>query len=1713
MKIAARRFPVLLILAAAVVLYACSGGSKNAVEGEDFASSIADQRSRLMATVAPSQSQWSGVTTLSLVPSFAATLPSGKVLLFSADSKFSFTVGPGGMTYSTIYDPATNTSSDTLVSNTGHEMFCSGTSNLADGRLLIAGGGDDAKTSIYDPARNAWSASGQLNIPRAYNSNTVLADGAVLTLGGSWLGGAAPKNAELWSPSTGTWSQLSGVPVAPFLEPGQSSPEPYVADSHLWLIPAGNGKTFHAGPGEAMHWIDTRGNGSVTSAGMRGDDAFAFHGNTVMYDTGKVLKVGGSPQNMNAPSSAAAYVVNLNAGVNVRKINPMNYARSYQNSVVLPNGQVVILGGMTVGGQFTDSNSVMRPELFDPVTETFTALPPMAIPRNYHSVAVLLADARVLVAGGGLCGAGCAANHPDLQILTPNYLLNTDGTPAPRPAITSAPGYASYGSTINVSTDSAVAGFSLVRLAATTHTVNNDQRRLSLTFGSNGANSYQIDMPSNPGWAVPGTYMLFAMNANGTPSVAKMITIGGNGAPTLVAPDSQASFVGFPVSFGVQAGANGGPTISYSATGLPPGLAINAATGVVAGTPTTQGTYFPTIVVSNGGSRVSSTLQWDINSATTAPVAGPVYGATGAGASFTDSGGGALTGVNVRGGWWLDNIQGVRASGTLAPHGGAGGSAAGFTVPAGQYLVRMYGIAGDSAITQISFVTNTGQTFGPYGQNQGQTRTTPFDYTVPTGMQIVGFTGSAGQYLNAIGVLYAPVTSAPVVPVIATPVPPTSYVGVETSVTLSASEPGNGTLTYAATGLPPGLLINAATGVIAGFPTTAGTYVVNATVSDGNGGTASTSFNWVIQPPIPVIRPVSAPSIASGGTANYTVDAGAGNFSYTWNFGDGSPTTQPTTANTASYTYATPGVYTVTVSAASSNGTVVTRNFVQAVTSGRNTGASAARSSDIAVEKRKSASDRLWVVNPDNGSVSVIDTAGNTLVGEIPVGSQPRTVAIRGTTAIVTNREGASLSVISTDTLAVLNTVALPRGSQPYGVIVGPDGSTYVGLEATGQVLKFDGSLARIASVAVPGVRHLAMSADGSRLFASRFITAPQPGESTKTVLTSVNGQPTGGAVTELDPASLAKVRQFVLQFSALPDTLVSGRGVPNYLGAPAISPDGANAWVPSKQDNIQRGAYRDGKPLDFETTVRAITSHLDLAANTEDLPGRVFHLNSGFTTAAAYHPNGAYLFVALETSREIAVLDAAGRRELLRVAAGRAPDGLGLSSDGTKLYVNNFMDRTVSVYDLNPLLQFGNLRLPQVATIAAIGVEKLPANVLLGKQFFYDAQDPRLARDRWMSCASCHNEGGGDGRVWDFTSLGEGLRDTISLLGRAGGHGNKHWSANFDEIQDFEGQIRVFEQGTGLMTNAQFNTGTRSQPLGDPKAGVSADLDALAAYVTSLDVFSPSPYRNQDGTLTSAALAGKAVFAANCASCHGGVNFTDSFTFAGTSTADLRDIGTLYPGSGKRLGGVLPGFDTPTLRDVWATAPYLHDGSAPTVDAAIAAHTNVSLSAADLASVTAYVLQIGGDEAYAPGTFVTGPTYGAPAAGTAFSDPVRPGQPLVGVNLRGGWWLDNIQGVTGSGALPSHGGTGGTAVSFRLPAGQYLVRVYGMSGVSNIDKTITQIAFVSNTGQTYGPYGSNLGQTTSTPFDYTVPAGKKIYGFAGASGKYLNAVSVIYGP
>lgn len=824
------------------------------------------------------------------------------------------------------------------------------------------------------------------------------------------------------------------------------------------------------------------------------------------------------------------------------------------------------------------------------------------------------------------------------------------------------------------------------------------------------------------------------------------------------------------------------------------------------------------------------------------------------------------------------------------------------------------------------------------------------DKGVPSMAKIV-FVNVAGQ---------GPLAGAPT---LQNPGDRTDLVGAAARIDLSATDPDGDMLSYSASGLPPGLSIDSVTGRISGSPGVAGTYSTMVAVTDGT-FSSSIDFNWTVAGGESIelaSLPVLAPTLA-GDPATFRAAAGGAGVQYRWDFGDGSPLTQWSGSGVVSHVFQTAGVYFVTAFASRADGSrtqVGTLHVVHLpLTAGRPT-----QSSNLAYESRAAAGARVWLVNQDNDSVSVFDAASGVRLAEIAVQSAPRSVAIAADGRVwVTNKRSASISVIDPVTLTVVNTLKLARASQPHGIAMSANGArAYVSLEALGKLLTLRTSDFRTlgTSDVGPHPRGVSVSGNGATAYVSRFITPPQPGESTATVGTLRDGLPTGGEIVHVRLSDGLVERKTVLGHSSRADSESQGRGVPNYLSAAALSPDGTQAWVPSKQDNIQRGVLRDGNPLNFQNTVRAIVSRVDLASGLEVAAHRMDLDNSSYAGAAVFDPLGVVLFVALETSREVAVIDAHRRRELFRFEVGRTPQGLALSTDGLTLYVNNFMDRTLGVFDLRPMFGQGQLKADPIATSPAVETEKLAAWVLRGKQLFYDARDPRLAADRYMSCAGCHDDGGHDGRVWDLTGFGEGLRNTVSLRGRKGAQGFLHWSNNFDEVQDFEGQIRNLAGGLGLMEDADLAQGTRSQPLGTPKAGISADLDALAAYVQSLDSFDPSPFRKANGALSEGAVLGKAVFERKaCVTCHAGAAFTAS----GANT--LVDVGTVRPESGSRLGEALIGIDVPTLRDVWATPPYLHDGSAPTLDAAVMAHQQLALSSGELSNLVSYLQSIGQEEA-----------------------------------------------------------------------------------------------------------------------------------------------------
>jgi DNA-binding beta-propeller fold protein YncE len=602
----------------------------------------------------------------------------------------------------------------------------------------------------------------------------------------------------------------------------------------------------------------------------------------------------------------------------------------------------------------------------------------------------------------------------------------------------------------------------------------------------------------------------------------------------------------------------------------------------------------------------------------------------------------------------------------------------------------------------------------------------------------------------------------------------------------------------------------------------------------------------------------------------------------------------------------------------------------------------------------------VWAVNPDNNTVTAVNAVNFMKQGEYAVGQKPETLAVGpDNTVWVANRDSATISVLNTNG-SHITTIQLPRASQPYGIVFSPNGSNaFVVLQALARVLKMD-PLSRTITASLdlssdangirPQIRGAAVNAAGDTLFVTRFVSPTNVGQ-----------------VFEISVQTLTLNKTIALANDPGPDTPQSSRGIPNYLNSIAISPDGVRAWLPSKKDNLSRGVLRDGNPLTHDMTVRCMAAVFNPVTGVELLDERMDFDNKDRAHAVCFSPLGDLTFVTLPGNNVVKVVDAYSGSTVSEIPVDRAPTGVLLDPISRRLYVLNFLSRSLSGFDVSNLINgVDTVAVPLGLPVSLVTAEPLAANVLRGKQLFYDATSARLNEEGYMSCASCHLDGDSDGRVWDMTGFGEGLRNTIDLRGHGGtAQGRLHWSGNFDEVQDFEGQIRALGAGTGLLDDSSFNSGTRSQPLGFAKHGISADLDDLAAYVQSLITVPPSPYRNTDGTLTGNGLAGKAIFnQLSCYNCHGGEAFTDS------SFGVMHDVGTLKASSGYRLGGSLSGLDTPTLRGVWATAPYLHDGSAATLadvltiaNPANAHGATSALTSNELNQLVAYLNQIDGSE------------------------------------------------------------------------------------------------------------------------------------------------------
>ena len=698
-------------------------------------------------------------------------------------------------------------------------------------------------------------------------------------------------------------------------------------------------------------------------------------------------------------------------------------------------------------------------------------------------------------------------------------------------------------------------------------------------------------------------------------------------------------------------------------------------------------------------------------------------------------------------------------------------------------------------------------------------------------------------------------------------------------------------------------------------------------------------------------------SVEFGQTSKFSiVDSTFKDALYAWDFGDGSPRTDYSSTLHVEHKYQNPGRYDVILYGKYRDQRATSQCFHLVhlpviEPHPRN-------SSTISYDHKN---DRIWVVNPDNGTVSVLQGKGLRLLAEIDSGVKPRTLSISSGIVAVTDQEGAKLHIYCGKTLKSLKNIDLAYGSQPYGVVLSSDArKAWVAGEAIGHLfeIEVDTGKVEILHRFNHGLRGISLANNERNLLVTRFRSPDSGGEIHKVDLSNKFMRLVFGN----------KIQTIKLAMDTGSDTEISGRGIPNYLSQIVVSPDGQRASIPSKKDNIQRGVLRDGLPLSFQNTVRTIVSQIDLNLGKEFFDKRVDVNDRDMLQAAAYSPQGDLLFVAAQGSDSIEVINVYTGEHLTSINhVGAAPQGLFIDPEGI-LFVNNFLDRSVSSYDVSAFWKKGSRLATRLDVQKTITDDALPPKILLGKKVFYNARNPSMSRDGYISCASCHLDGGDDGRVWDFADRGEGLRNTISLVGRSSHeHGRLHWSANFDELQDFEHQIRSNFGGEGFISDnspaSKFHD--RNPTLGNPIAGRSESLDALADYILSLDKVPDSPYRKINGQMTKAGVRGRKIFKQlNCASCHGGNAFTDS------SQGYLHDVGTLKPTSGKRLYGRLNGIDTPSLKGIWATSPYLHDGSAPDLKAVLVdsnqgdQHGNISLlNESEVNDLIAYLLQIDENE------------------------------------------------------------------------------------------------------------------------------------------------------
>jgi hypothetical protein len=450
----------------------------------------------------------------------AAVMRTGKVLLWAGTAEV------GDPLESRVWDPVSGTMTTQVY---GEDLFCAGQTFLRDGRLLVGGGapaGSLDSTHIFDPATETWTKVNDMRRARWYPTLVPLTDGRVIAFSGSGV-----SDVEVFDPGTGNWTLVTGA--------ARSFPELYPS---LHVVPGGQIFYSRAGWATAAAGNTNTGYLSLTgpTAGTWSDlGALQFNDRqegmaviqvdtSAMLPTARVTVFGGGVSGaatVRNPQTAETIVVTTLAPAPAwSRTADMHFARVNVNAVLLPDGTIFVVGGQRAGKWNADPQAVLEPEIYDPRNDTWTVMAPMEHPRQYHSIAVLLPDGRVLTAGGVDPRPGVIERDlRSMEVFSPPYL-----SMGPRPVIAAAPPAIAFGATFDIDTPdaNAIDSVVLIRPGAVTHHTDAGHRYVKLAITGRTATRVSVRAPATGHLAPPGFYMLFIVKANGVPSVAAWQQLG-----------------------------------------------------------------------------------------------------------------------------------------------------------------------------------------------------------------------------------------------------------------------------------------------------------------------------------------------------------------------------------------------------------------------------------------------------------------------------------------------------------------------------------------------------------------------------------------------------------------------------------------------------------------------------------------------------------------------------------------------------------------------------------------------------------------------------------------------------------------------------------------------------------------------------------------------------------------------------------------------------------------------------------------------------------------------------------------------------------------------------------------------------------------------------------------------------------------------------------